>query len=118
MTYKIKETLVRKKTKFQDLSIVDTYAFGRMLILDGIVQTSINDEYVYHEMITHIPLNTHPNPKKVLVVGGVAANLFIRNRIQNKTAENGIRVYFAKPQFSSDNATGVAYIGTYDQHCG
>lgn len=70
MTYKIKETLVRKKTKFQDLSIVDTYAFGRMLILDGIVQTSINDEYVYHEMITHIPLNTHPNPKKVLVVGG------------------------------------------------
>jgi spermidine synthase len=70
MTYKIKETLVRKKTQFQDLSIVDTYAFGRMLILDGIVQTSINDEYVYHEMITHIPLNTHPNPKKVLVVGG------------------------------------------------
>lgn len=70
MTYKIKETLVRKKTKFQDLAIIDTYAFGRMLILDGIVQTSINDEYVYHEMITHIPLNTHPNPKKVLVVGG------------------------------------------------
>ncbi|OFI04945.1 spermidine synthase [Clostridium acetireducens DSM 10703] len=70
MTYKVKETLVRKKTKYQDLAIVDTYALGRMLLLDGIVQTTINDEYVYHEMITHIPLFTHPNPKKVLVVGG------------------------------------------------
>ncbi|NLZ48453.1 MAG: polyamine aminopropyltransferase [Clostridiales bacterium] len=70
MTYKVKETLVRRKTEYQDLAILDTYDFGRMLVLDGIVQTSIKDEYVYHEMITHIPLNTHPNPKKVLVVGG------------------------------------------------
>lgn len=70
MTYKVKETLVRKKTRYQDLCIADTYAFGRMLTLDGIVQTTIKDEYVYHEMITHIPLFTHPNPKKVLVVGG------------------------------------------------
>lgn len=70
MTYKIKETLVTKKTEYQDLAIVDTYAFGRMLVLDGIVQTTIQDEYVYHEMISHIPLFTHPNPKKVLVVGG------------------------------------------------
>ncbi len=70
MTYKIKETLVTKKTQYQDLAILDTYAFGRMLVLDGIVQTTIKDEHVYHEMISHIPLFTHPNPKKVLVVGG------------------------------------------------
>lgn len=70
MTYKIKETLFRKKTEYQDLAIVDTYSFGRMLLLDGIVQTTIKDEYVYHEMIAHIPLFTHPNPKKILVVGG------------------------------------------------
>lgn len=70
MTYKVKETLVRRKTDFQDLAILDTEAFGRMLVLDGIVQTTINDEYVYHEMISHIPLFTHPNPKKILVVGG------------------------------------------------
>jgi spermidine synthase len=70
MTYRIKETLTTKKTKFQDLAVVDTYEFGRMLVLDGIIQTTIRDEYVYHEMISHIPLFTHPNPKKVLVVGG------------------------------------------------
>ncbi len=70
MTYKIKQTLIRKKTKYQDLAIVDTYCFGKMLVLDGIVQTTVKDEYVYHEMITHVPLFTHPNPQKVLVVGG------------------------------------------------
>ena len=70
MTYKIKETLHSEKTQFQDLAILDTYEFGRMLVLDGIVQTTIKDEFVYHEMITHIPLFTHCNPKKVLVVGG------------------------------------------------
>lgn len=70
MTYKVKETLVRKQTQFQDLAIIDTEVFGRMLVLDGIVQTTIKDEFVYHEMISHIPLFTHPNPKKVLVVGG------------------------------------------------
>jgi spermidine synthase len=69
-TYKVKETLVTKKTEYQNLAIVDTYAFGRMLVLDGIVQTTIKDEFVYHEMISHIPLYTHPNPKRVLVVGG------------------------------------------------
>lgn len=70
ISYKVKETLVRKRTQFQDLAIVDTDIFGRMLVLDGIVQTSIKDEFIYHEMITHVPLFTHPNPKKVLVVGG------------------------------------------------
>lgn len=68
--YKIKETLFRKQTKYQDMTIVDTETFGRMLILDGIVQTTIKDEFIYHEMITHIPLYSHLNPKKVLVVGG------------------------------------------------
>ena len=70
MTYKVKDTLVTRKTEFQDLAIVDTESLGRMLVLDGIVQTTIKDEFVYHEMISHIPLFTHLNPKKVLVVGG------------------------------------------------
>jgi len=86
MTYKIKETLVRKTTDYQDLAIVDTYAFGRMLILDGIVQTTIKDEFVYHEMISHIPLYTHPNPKKVLVVGGGDGGA-IREILKHPTVE-------------------------------
>lgn len=89
MTYKVKETLVRKKTEYQDLAIVDTEAFGRMLILDGIVQTTIKDEFVYHEMITHIPLFTHPYPKKVLVVGGGDGGV-IREILKHDSVEKAI----------------------------
>jgi spermidine synthase len=89
MTYKIKETLVRKKTKYQDLAIVDAEVFGRMLVLDGIVQTTIKDEFVYHEMISHIPLFTHPNPKKVLVVGGGDGGA-IREILKHKSVEKAV----------------------------
>jgi spermidine synthase len=70
LTARIKETLYMGKSDFQDVAVVDTYEFGRMLVLDGVFQTSIFDEYVYHEMIGHVPLCTHPNPKRVLVIGG------------------------------------------------
>lgn len=70
ITSKIKETLHTEKSEFQDIAILDTVEFGRMLTLDGLVMTTIRDEFVYHEMITHIALNTHPNPKRVLVIGG------------------------------------------------
>ncbi|SEF55076.1 spermidine synthase [Caloramator fervidus] len=89
MTYKVKETLVRKKTQYQDLAIVDTEIFGRMLVLDGIVQTTVKDEFVYHEMITHIPLFTHPNPKKVLVVGGGDGGA-IREILKHKSVEKAV----------------------------
>src|SRR5690606_18957238 len=70
ITAKIKETLVVEQTDFQHLAMIDTEQFGRMLVLDGMVMTTIKDEFVYHEMIVHPILNTHPNPKHVLVVGG------------------------------------------------
>ena len=70
MSAKIKETLFAGKSDFQDIAVVDSYQFGRMLVLDGVFQTSINEEFVYHEMIAHVPLYIHPNPKKVLVIGG------------------------------------------------
>lgn len=89
MTYKIKESLVRKQTKFQDLAIVDTEVFGRMLVLDGIVQTTEKDEFVYHEMVSHIPLFTHPNPKKVLVVGGGDGGA-IREILKHKSVEKAV----------------------------
>lgn len=70
MSAKIKETLFTGKSDFQDVAVVDSEQFGRMLVLDGVFQTSIADEFVYHEMIAHIPMYIHPNPKKVLIIGG------------------------------------------------
>src|SRR5690554_1447709 len=70
ITCKAGRTLHMEKTEYQDLALIETLQFGKMLVLDGTVQTTEKDEFVYHEMITHIPLFTHPNPKKALVVGG------------------------------------------------
>ncbi|MDW7675849.1 MAG: polyamine aminopropyltransferase [Bacillota bacterium] len=65
-----KKTLHHEITPFQELAIIDTETFGRMMLLDGVIQTNIKDEFVYHEMISLVALNTHPNPENVLVVGG------------------------------------------------
>lgn len=69
-TCKITKTIYTAKTQYQDLAILETKQFGRMLVLDGAVQTTIADEFCYHELISHVPLFTHPNPKKVAVIGG------------------------------------------------
>lgn len=70
LSLKTTKTLHVEQTEFQHLAIIETEAFGRMLVLDGMVQTSVVDEFVYHEMIAHPALYTHPNPKNVLVIGG------------------------------------------------
>ncbi|AGN70486.1 polyamine aminopropyltransferase [Paenibacillus caseinilyticus] len=70
ITAKVKKSLHTEKTDFQQLDLVETEEFGNMLLLDNMVMTTEKDEFVYHEMIAHVPLFTHPNPKKVLVVGG------------------------------------------------
>ncbi|WP_044641771.1 polyamine aminopropyltransferase [Risungbinella massiliensis] len=70
ITTKIKRTIHHEETEFQKLDVIETEQFGKMLVLDGMVMTTDKDEFVYHEMITHVAMNTHPNPKEVLVVGG------------------------------------------------
>ncbi len=70
ITAKINRTLHTEQTEFQKLDMVETEEFGNMLLLDGMVMTTEKDEFVYHEMVAHVPLFTHPNPENVLVVGG------------------------------------------------
>lgn len=70
ITTKIKRTLYHDQSEFQTLDVIETAEFGNMLVLDGMVMTTDRDEFVYHEMITHVAMNTHPDPKEVLVVGG------------------------------------------------
>ncbi|MFD1020047.1 polyamine aminopropyltransferase [Thalassobacillus hwangdonensis] len=70
ITAKINRTLESKKTDFQQLEMLETAEWGNMLVLDDMVMTTQKDEFVYHEMVAHVPLFTHPNPKNVLVVGG------------------------------------------------
>ncbi|WP_273835174.1 polyamine aminopropyltransferase [Guptibacillus sedimenti] len=70
ITGKVNRTLESEQTTFQKLDMLETQQFGNMLLLDGMVMTSEKDEFVYHEMIAHVPLFTHTSPKNVLIVGG------------------------------------------------
>jgi len=64
------EHLLEKTTRFQDIDIVDTPFFGRMLIIDGDVQSSEKDEFIYHEAMVHPAMLLHPHPRRVLIMGG------------------------------------------------
>ncbi|MEA1961338.1 MAG: polyamine aminopropyltransferase [Bacillota bacterium] len=68
--WKITEVLHEEQTKYQKLSVVNTVEWGRTLILDGNVQTTETDEYIYHEMMVHPAMNTHDHVEKVLIIGG------------------------------------------------
>ena len=68
--FRCKQVLFSGKSEYQYIDVVETTAHGRMLLNDGIVMLSEKDEFVYHEMIVHVPLFVHPHPKKVLIVGG------------------------------------------------
>ena len=62
--------LYRKKSKYQTVEVLETHAYGKMLIIDNIIMTTEKDEFIYHEMISHVALLSNPGIKKVLVIGG------------------------------------------------
>jgi spermidine synthase len=70
ITVRVEKTLFSGRSDFQDITVFETEDYGRMLVLDGAIQTTERDEFVYHEMIVHVPLLAHPAPKRVLIVGG------------------------------------------------
>lgn len=69
LSLKIKEKLYRKKSKFQKIEVVESESFGKVLLIDGLIMLTERDEFVYHEMIAHVPINVHPNPQRVLIIG-------------------------------------------------
>ncbi|WP_432359986.1 polyamine aminopropyltransferase [Sporosarcina sp. UB5] len=66
---KVIEHLYTGKSEFQKIDVLQTAEFGRVLTLDGYVMVTEKDEFIYHDMITHVPMATNPNIKKVLVIG-------------------------------------------------
>jgi spermidine synthase len=70
VSVKTVKRLFKENSQFQCVEIYQTEKWGNMLVLDGVVNTTERDEFVYHEMISHVPLLTHPNPKRVLIIGG------------------------------------------------
>jgi spermidine synthase len=70
MSLKVEEILYHGKSKYQDVLVFKSQSHGTVLVLDGVIQVTERDEFAYQEMIAHLPLFAHPNPKRVLVIGG------------------------------------------------
>ncbi|MBN7123917.1 MULTISPECIES: polyamine aminopropyltransferase [Erwinia] len=68
--FSVDKILYREQTGHQDLVIFENAALGRVMALDGVVQTTERDEFIYHEMMTHVPLLAHGAAKRVLIIGG------------------------------------------------
>lgn len=89
ISVRVKQILHQEETPFQSLAVFDTEQFGRMLVLDNVIQTTVKDEFFYHEMITHVALNTHAAPKKVLVIGGGDGGA-VREIIKHQSVEKAV----------------------------
>ena len=72
-TIRVKKQLYSKKSYYQEIDVFDTYEFGRVLVLDGFIMLTEKDEFIYHEMVTAVPMAVNPEIKKVLVIGAVRA---------------------------------------------
>lgn len=68
--WRVNEVIHTEKTEYQELAIIDTVECGKALVLDGNIQVSELDEFIYHEMIAHTAMNSHPKPEKILIIGG------------------------------------------------
>ncbi|QQE78879.1 polyamine aminopropyltransferase [Alicyclobacillus sp. SO9] len=110
---RINKTLHSEQTEFQSLDVYETAEYGKLLVLDGCVMTTDRDEFVYHEMISHVALHTHANPKNVLVIGGGDGGA-IREILKHESVERAVlaeidgRVVAASKEYFPGIASGLS----------
>lgn len=90
--YEVEKVIYREKSQYQDIMVIENPYFGKMLVLDGIVQLTERDEFFYHEMLTHVIMHAHPGPKKVVVIGGGDGGV-VREALKHETVE---KLYFVE----------------------
>lgn len=70
LSIQVDKQLYSAKSEFQRIDVFQSKEFGRFLTLDGFMMLTQKDEFIYHEMIVHVPMAVHPDPKNVLIIGG------------------------------------------------
>src|SRR3954463_9240883 len=70
LTFAVERVLYETQTEHQHLVLFEHKFFGKVLMLDGAIQVTSKDEFIYHEMMTHVPILAHGNAREVLIVGG------------------------------------------------
>lgn len=112
VSVKVQKQLFGLQTEFQRIDVFDSDEFGRFLSSDGSIVFSEKDEFVYDEMIVHVPMAVHPHVKKVLVIGGgdggVARELGYYDEIEQIDVVEPDRVFVEVcKEFFPDNACGL-----------
>ena len=87
----MERVLHETKTEHQHLVIFDNPEFGRVLALDGVVQTTERDEFIYHEMLAHVPILAHGSAKSVLIVGGGDGGM-LEEVLKHRAVETAVQV--------------------------
>jgi len=91
MLHSIKERIYSGRSKFQSIDIVNTGSFGVCLVLDGKIQSSEADEFIYHEALVHPAMITHPRPERVFIAGG-GEGATLREVLAHKTVKKAVMV--------------------------
>jgi spermidine synthase (EC 2.5.1.16) len=89
--YGISKILYEGKSKYQEIQVVESHYFGKMLILDGVVQFTEKNEFFYHEMLTHPVMFAHKNPQNVLIIGGGDGGI-LREVLKHKSVKKAVLV--------------------------
>ncbi len=89
--FRVRLELVRLQSAFQDIHIFESESHGRVMLLDGAVQITEADEFAYQEMIAHVPLFTHPDPRRVLIIGAGDGGV-LRRVLQHPGVEHAVMV--------------------------
>jgi spermidine synthase len=87
----VKRELARVKSDFQDIMLFESTSHGRVMVLDGVIQITERDEFVYQEMLTHVPLLAHGAAKRVLIIGAGDGGV-LRRVLQHRNVEQCVMV--------------------------
>jgi len=89
--FAVKSFLYTGRTAFQDVAILDTHEYGKILVIDGRTQSAEDDEYIYHEALVHPAMLTHADPRSVLIIGG-GEGATLREVLRYRSVERVIMV--------------------------
>jgi spermidine synthase len=87
----VKRELARAQSEFQDIVLFESFSHGRVMVLDGVIQITERDEFVYQEMLTHVPLLAHGDAKRVLIIGAGDGGV-LKRVLQHSTVEKAVMV--------------------------
>lgn len=89
--FRIKRQLARFKSEYQDILVFESFSHGTVLMLDGVVQITEADEFIYQEMLAHVPLIAHGRPRRVLIIGAGDGGV-LRRVLEHETVERAVLV--------------------------